>query len=118
MFSRKVAMTPSIGLDEFRHELVVGDVVLFDALSIEEYRSAHIPGALSMPPGLVGELAPWFVPELDSEIVVYGSNAECDRPYRVAAALRTLGYTNVRIYRGGKHEWMRFVLPVESLEAA
>ncbi len=118
MFSRKVAMTPSIGLDELRHELMAGDVILFDALSTEEYRSAHIPGALSMPPDDVGELAPWFVPEPDSEIVVYGSNAECDRPYRVSADLHRLGYSNVRVYRGGKHEWMRFVLPVESLAAA
>ena len=33
--------------------VAVGNVILFDALSTEEYRSAHIPGTLSMPPGLV-----------------------------------------------------------------
>ncbi len=58
MFSRKVAMTPSIGLDELRHELMAGGVILFDALSTEEYRSAHIPGAVhSMPPDDVGQPA-------------------------------------------------------------
>jgi len=53
------------------------------------------------------------MPSLDTEIVVYCANAECDDSIATAERLEALGYTNVRHYAGGKDEWRARRLPLE-----
>ena len=47
----------------------------------------------------------------DAEIVVYCGSWLCRSSDRVADKLRRLGYTHVRVYRGGKADWRRAGLP-------
>ena len=101
--------------DELRLKLERGDdFVLIDALAPMVYAHSHLPGAINMPPSAVDALrCTKRIPELDTEIVVYCSNAECDDSVATAERLRELGYTNVRHYAGGKDEWRRLGLPLE-----
>jgi rhodanese-related sulfurtransferase len=101
--------------DELRQKLERGDdFVLIDALAPMVYAHSHLPGAINMPPSAVDALrCSKRIPELDTEIVVYCSNSECDDSIATAGRLRELGYTNVQHYAGGKDEWRRLGLPLE-----
>jgi rhodanese-related sulfurtransferase len=101
--------------DELRQKLERGDdFVLIDALAPMVYAHSHLPGAINMPPSAVDALrCTKRIPDLDTEIVVYCSNAECDDSIATVERLRALGYTNVRHYAGGKDEWRALGLPLE-----
>lgn len=86
--------------------------VLLEALAPEDYRQAHLPGALNMPPNQVGRLASELIPNKDFEVIVYCAGLTCHASDQVAHELLALGYTNVRHYSGGKCDWMEADLPV------
>jgi rhodanese-related sulfurtransferase len=86
--------------------------VLVEALGAAYYADAHLPGAINVPPGLVDRLAETLLPDVDADIVVYGS--ETSRSSRmVARRLQLLGYRHVRVYRGGKEDWVEHGLCVD-----
>ena len=86
--------------------------VLIEALGGAYYADAHLPGAINIPPALVDRLAAQLVRDRDTRIVVY-----CSRTSRssemVARRLQELGYSQVRIYPGGKEDWVEHGLPVD-----
>lgn len=100
-----------IDRDELRARLERGDVILLDVRPAAEYRSGHLPGAISIP---LAELRA-RLPELprDREVVAY-----CRGPYCVLAAeavgeLRAHGLQAVRL-ADGVLEWRAAGLPVEA----
>jgi rhodanese-related sulfurtransferase len=88
--------------------------ILIEALGAAYYADAHLPGAMNVPPGSVDRLMPTIAPELEADIVVYCSGS-CDSSHIVARRLELLGYTKVRVYSGGKEEWVEHGLPVERI---
>ena len=46
-------------------------ITVVETLAPEQYREAHIPGALNIPPEKIKELAPQVLPNKDAEIVTY-----------------------------------------------
>lgn len=103
----------SITRTEIKERLATGDITLVDALPVNYYMSGHLPGALSMPPGRVTELAPQLLPDLSKTIVVYCSSSICQNSAIAADALKELGYTDVRRYVEGKEDWRSAGLPLE-----
>jgi rhodanese-related sulfurtransferase len=87
--------------------------VLVDALSPMSYAAAHLPGSVNIPPESVDDRAPALIPGLETPIVVYCVNAECDASVRVGSRLLELGYRNVAHYAGGKSAWADAGLPLE-----
>lgn len=53
-----------------------------------------------------------MVPDLDAPVVVYCSGT-CRNSEIAAERLEQLGYGNVRVYLGGKEDWVEHGLPVE-----
>jgi rhodanese-related sulfurtransferase len=90
------------------------DFVLLDALLPISFATSHLPGAISMPPGTEDRQAPRWIPDRDTEIVVYCSSATCDSSVDVANGLLALGYRNIRRYAGGKADWADAGLPFET----
>jgi len=88
--------------------------VVLEALSPAEYRRAHLPGALNLPPGQVRTLASELVPRKDLEVIVYCAGPTCHASKKVAEELTAMGYTDVRHYAGGKSDWIEAGLPVTS----
>jgi rhodanese-related sulfurtransferase len=104
----------TIGREELRAGLERGEpVVVLEALPAPYYRKAHLPGARLMPHDRVEELAESLIPARGSAVVVYCASETCRNSDQAAASLRQLGYTNVRVYRGGKADWQAAGLPVE-----
>jgi rhodanese-related sulfurtransferase len=107
------AMTTSISRDELL-EMLHGEspVSLVEALGPAYYADAHLPGAINIPLDQVDRLAPRLLPDPTVEVVVY-SSATCDNAGIVARRLSDLGYERVRVYPGGKEDWVEHGLPVE-----
>lgn len=65
-------MVGNIGREELRAEIVGGDPpILLEVLAPQYYRHSHLPGALNLPPGKVGEMAPDLLPDKNAEVVLY-----------------------------------------------
>ena len=77
------------------------------------YARSHLPGAINLPLEWVDERGPRRIPDLDTEVVVYCVDVDCDSSVLVAERLIELGYRNVRHYRGGKSDWVEAGLPLE-----
>lgn len=86
--------------------------VLVEALGSAYFADAHLPGAINIPPGQVDRLAPVLIPDLDARIVVY-CTGRCDSSRIVARELEALGFSDVRVYGGGKEDWVEHDLPVD-----
>jgi rhodanese-related sulfurtransferase len=109
-----VSRVPQIGREELR-ELIErgGPLVLIDALAPMSYAHSHLPGAINLIPERVDNEARRRIPDLDSDIVVYCANPECESSVEVGERLLELGYSRVRHYAGGKSDWTEAGLPVE-----
>jgi rhodanese-related sulfurtransferase len=104
----------SIEREELRVSLERGEpIVVLEALPERYYRKAHLPGARLMPHDCVEALAASLIPGRASAVVVYCASETCRNSDQAAASLRQLGYTNVRVYRGGKADWQAAGLPIE-----
>ncbi len=88
---------------------------LFEVLPARYWASGHLPSARAMPPDLVAELAAQHLPDKDAEVVLYCSNRSCGNSHAAAARLVALGYTNVRVYAGGKADWAEAGLSLEEV---
>ena len=93
------------------------ELTVVEALPRPAFRRRHLPRAINMPKSQVEALAPALLPDVDAEIVVYCGSWLCRSSDRVAETLGRLGYTRVRIYRGGKRDWLGAGLPVERVSA-
>jgi rhodanese-related sulfurtransferase len=87
--------------------------LLFETLSAQYFDDWHLPGARNMPHDAVAELAPRLAPDKTAPIVVYCANAACQNSHIAAACLTQLGYADVRVYAGGKKDWLEAGLAVE-----
>src|SRR6266511_860039 len=98
---------PHLTREQLRQKIESGETfVLVDALSPMSYATSHLPGAISMPPERVDELARRRIPDQDTEVVVYCASSTCDSSVTVANRLTELGYRNVVHYAGGKSDWV------------
>jgi rhodanese-related sulfurtransferase len=108
------AVLPEIDCEELWRKIQAGDpFVLVDALSPMSYAASHLPGAISMPPARVDEIAARRIADPATEIVVYCSSSTCDASVRLAERLVELGYVNVAHFAGGKRAWTEAGLPLE-----
>ena len=65
-------MVAGIGRGELRAKIDGGDpIILLEVLAPKYYRHSHLPGALNLPPGKVGEVAPTLLPDKGAEVVLY-----------------------------------------------
>ena len=88
-------------------------VVLLEALPEKYYRDGHLPGARWFPHDRARELAAVAIPRKDAPVVVYCASDTCQNSHVAARALRDLGYQDVRVYVGGKADWIAAGLPLE-----
>lgn len=95
-----------------------GTIILIEALPTAHYAAEHLPGAINVPGELTAQDAARIAPDLHRTTVVYCSGPGCGRSTVTAAALTRAGYTDVRVYAGGKADWFAAGLPMERTEAA
>ena len=107
-------MVQTISRENLKAKMDQGeDFVLVETLSEEQYRHAHLPGALNLPPDQVKELASELLPDKEADIVVYCGSPTRPASEESARELADMGYKNVRDYAGGKKDWQEAGLPTE-----
>ena len=107
-------MHDRITRDELHAATATGDVIIIDALPSRPYNKRHLPGAINVVIEQPDETVRAILPDPGAAIAVYSTDAECERGPDMAARLRTLGYTNVRLYPDGIEDWVDSGLPVET----
>ncbi len=103
----------SISREELKRALDGHQVSLVDARSPEEFLKSHLPGAINVPAGRAGELAPNLLPDKNAHIVTYCVNCTWKLSEQLARELMALGYKNVSNYQEGRQDWMKAGLPLE-----
>ena len=112
------SLTTPISRDDLHRRITSGEhLMLVEALGPAYFADAHIRGAVNMPPDQVDGLAPTLLPDKDAPIVVYCSGT-CHNSEITARRLDYLGYSDVRVYLGGKEDWVEHGLPVERSDDA
>lgn len=92
----------SISLDELMERMERGEVLLLDVRPREEYRMAHIPGAISIP---IDELEMHLASlPANKEIVAYCRGPYCLMSAQAVEILRSKGIRASRLEEG-VHEW-------------
>lgn len=79
---------------------------VLEALPVQYWIEGHIPGAVALPPDeLVARLSALGL-ERTKPVVVYCASATCANSHQVATKMAALGYADVRVYEGGKADWV------------
>jgi len=81
------------------------DFLLVDARNPEEYREAHMPGAISIPQKKMDDYLGLLPSDRNSEIIFYCNGVKCGKSKKAARKAVKVGYTNVRVYAEGMPVW-------------
>ncbi len=96
--------------DDLLQRVLEGAVTVLDVRPVEEYRTGHIPGALSVPLLHLNELLSQL--PVDQEIVAYCRGPYCVLAVQAVEMLREKGFRAVRLEEGVQ-DWRAMGLPVE-----
>lgn len=88
-------------------------LVLLEALPEAHYQRGHLPGAQWFSSVHARDMARTVAANPAATIVVYCASETCKNSHEVAKVLTDVGYTNVRVYAGGKADWQAAGLPLE-----
>jgi rhodanese-related sulfurtransferase len=88
------------------------DAILVDVRSDEEWRIAHIPGALHIPMSQVEQRLPELAPDRSRPIITFCATG--NRSLRILPTVDALGYEDSVSMAGGIVAWRELGFPVES----
>jgi len=99
-----------VNRDDLLQRVVAGDVTVLDVRPAEEYRSGHIPGALSVPleqlKAVLAELP------ANEEIVAYCRGPYCVLAVKAVEVLRAKGFNAIRLEESVQ-DWRALGFPLE-----
>lgn len=84
---------------------------IIDVLERAHFEQEHIKGAVSIPLAELERRAKAF--HRDDRIVVYCASFECQASTKAAEKLVSMGFTDVRDYKGGIKDYKEAGLPME-----
>lgn len=99
-----------VNRDDLLTRVIEGGVTVLDVRPVDEYRTGHIPGALSVPLGHLKELLS-KLPK-DQEIVAYCRGPYCVLAVQAVDMLREKGFNAIRLEESVQ-DWRAMGLPVE-----
>jgi len=104
-----------ISLQEAEDLWFTQQALFVDSRSEEEYRQAHIPGAISIPLEQVKRGNENLLPKFPSDrlLVIYCEGGDCLTSLNLGRLLYQKGFKNIRIFSGGWNEWSVSGRPVE-----
>ena len=99
-------MSQTINRQDLQAKIQAGQpLVLLETLPESSYVKGHLPRAVHLPHDRVRELAPKLLPDKSAAVVTYCASATCQNSHIAAETLSAMGYTDVRVYVGGKQDW-------------
>jgi rhodanese-related sulfurtransferase len=100
-----------VNRDDLLKRVIEGGVTVLDVRPVDEYRTGHIPGALSVPLGHLKELLS-KLPK-DQEIVAYCRGPYCVLAVQAVEMLHEKGFKAIRLEESVQ-DWRAMGLPVET----
>ena len=100
--SRTETAYHKISAEDAREMIDAGGVTIVDVRREDEYTQEHIPGAVLVPLGTIGDQPPEALPEKDAVLLVYCRSGVRSR--QAAQKLEALGYQNIYDF-GGIIDW-------------
>jgi len=108
---------PTIELAEFRKQVDNASALILDARSASFYEQGHVPGAVNLARDDFAHDYQSLKDRLDASrdkpVVVYCTGGSCRDSRLVAAALISLGFSDVKVFVGGWDEWTQAALPIQ-----
>jgi rhodanese-related sulfurtransferase len=105
-----------IELDEALKYFNEGTALFIDARDEEEYIEGHIQGAVNVPYGWYLEEHPdlsSFFPD-NKILITYCDGADCESSIELAMVMFERGYNGIKIFFGGRQDWIDHNLPFET----
>ena len=99
-----------VNREDLLKRVVEGGVTVLDVRPVDEYRTGHIPGALSVPLGHLKEILSQL--PKDQEIVAYCRGPYCVLAVHAVELLREKGFKAIRLEESVQ-DWRAMGLPVE-----
>ena len=93
-------------------------VTIVEALPDTYFEDGHLPGAANLPHDSDEPTIAAVLPDRNRTIVVYCANRACANSGILGRRLDQLGYTDVRVYEGGKEDWLEAGLALETMAEA
>ena len=103
----------TITLDEVRSALTNTRTLVLEVLPKKYYDQGHLPGARQTTNAELEANAAAIVPDHATTVIVYCSGPTCGNSHAAGEALTALGYTDVRVFLGGKAAWTEAGLALE-----
>lgn len=98
--------TREIGVEELHRALSSPKPpAVAEILGPEYFNQGHLPGAINLPLEGLAENAARLLPQRDADLVVYCASETCKNSDIAARKLESLGYSRVRVFKGGKAAW-------------
>jgi rhodanese-related sulfurtransferase len=94
---------------------VADGVTIVEALPAPYFEDGHLPGAANLPHDSDEATIAAVLPDPDRTVVVYCANQACANSGVLGRRLEQLGYTDVRVYEGGKEDWVEAGLTLSSV---
>jgi rhodanese-related sulfurtransferase len=88
------------------------NMVIIDARTPEEYKDAHIPGAVNIPEKGFEQAVAQLPADKRILLVFYCNGVKCGKSKRVAQKVAPLGYTTILVYQEGIPVWEERNLPL------
>ncbi|HKY35184.1 MAG TPA: rhodanese-like domain-containing protein [Polyangiaceae bacterium] len=79
--------------------------IVAEILGPAYFAQGHLPGAVNLPLEGFAESAARLLPDKAADIVVYCASQTCQNSDIAQRKLQSLGYCNVRVFKGGKAAW-------------
>ena len=100
----EAALAPEVSLEELKSIVSKKSATIIDVNSPKSYADAHIPGAIHFEKNKVN-LAKVLPADKTSLIVAYCGGPLCTAWEDAAKAVKALGYTNIKHFKGGIKTW-------------
>lgn len=116
LFPKPSPMQPMARVYDLKERLDWGEpaLTIIDIRDRADFNESHVTGAISMPAGLVLQMAANSL-ELDRDLYLYGNTD--DEATATAQRLKDAGYHHVSVLRGGVAAWKAAGFPVEMITA-
>lgn len=98
------AVAPEVSLDELKTLVANKTATFIDANGDKVYKDGHIPGAIHFA-AAKDKLATLLPADKNALVVAYCGGPLCTAWEDAAKAIKALGYTNVKHFKGGIKEW-------------
>jgi rhodanese-related sulfurtransferase len=102
---------------EVQHAVAAG-VTVIEALPAPYFEDGHLPGAANLPHDSDEATIAATLPDRNRTVVVYCANRACANSGVLARRLEQLDYADVRVYEGGKEDWIEAGLALSTTAEA